>query len=153
MKKIVLAIVLLFACLLLVGCGEKTQVLSCSTTSYASGIKYWDTEDLTFKGKKVTDLKLTLKFDLSNLAGNQTAFDQAVEALRLEYSKAIEKGVTTNVYPEGNYVIAVFTFNPELFDGFLDYMQMSFSPYFSNQSTLEQIQEEFESKNYTCSVK
>ena len=153
MKKGVLAFVLLFACLFLVGCGTKTQILSCGYSATAEGIAYTGTEDYTFKGKKVQDLKLTIKFDLSALENNKDAFDQAVDALRLEYSKAIEPGVTTNVYPEGNYVIAIFTFDPTTFDGYLNYMQKDMSSVFNTEIDIEEAKTAMTIQGYFCNIK
>ena len=123
MRKGILVIALLLGTVLLSGCTlgtTKTETLSCAKPGYMQGISYNEVQELTFQGKKITEYKLILKFDLSSIASDKDKFDQAVDALRTEYSKAIEKGVKTDVYPEGNYAVAMFTMDPEQFDGVLN---------------------------------
>lgn len=156
MKKGFVLATLILSSILLSGCtiGEsKAEVLSCNKASYTSGIAYNETQELTFKGKKITEYKLILKFDLSNVASNKDAFDKAVDALRVEYSKAIEKGVKTDVYPEGNNVVAMFTIDPELFDGILDYNNYDLRKVFNSRVSLKELKPEMEKQSYSCVAK
>ena len=155
MKKGFLIVTLMLSSILLSGCtiGEsKSEILSCSKNGYSSGVSYVETQELTFKGKKITEYKLILKFDLSSIT-NKDLFDETVEKLRVEYSKAIEKGVKTDVYPEGTYAVAMFTMNPELFDGILDYNNYDLRKVFNTRILLEDLKPEMEKQNYSCAIK
>ncbi len=156
MKKGILIIALMLSTILLSGCtiGEtKTEVLSCTKPGNQMGISYNETQELEFKGKKITEYKLILKFDLSSVAENKDTFDTAVDALRAEYSKAIEKGVKTDVYPEGNYVVAMFTMDPEQFDGILDYNNYDLRKIFEARISLKDLKPEMENNHYACVTK
>lgn len=155
MKKGLLIVVLIVGCVLLSGCSifeSKIEVLTCSKMGSSQGILYKEYQDLTFKGKKVTEYKLTLKFDLARIT-DKNSFNDAVDALREEYSKAIEKGVITNVYPEGYYAVAEFTMNPELFDGILDYNNYDLRDVFSSKFYLKDLKPQMEKEGYVCETR
>lgn len=156
MKKGILIVALILSCVLLSGCtigDSKVETLSCSKNGYSSGLSFTEIHDLAFKGKKITEYKMMLKFNLSAIASDKDKFDEAVDKLREEYSKAIEKGVRTDVYPEGNYAVAVFTMDPELFDGILDYNNYDFSKIFEARISLQDLKPEMEKSGYTCIIK
>ena len=155
MRKGILIVTLILGCVLLSGCtigNSKTEVLSCNKNSYTSDLSFNEQHDLSFKGKKISEYKLILKLDLSAIASDKDLFDETVDKLREEYSKAIEKGVKTDVYPEGNYVIAMFTMNPELFDGILDYNNYDLRKIFEAKISLDDLKPEMEKQGYACEV-
>ncbi len=155
MRKGILVIALLLGTVLLSGCtlGGKVETLSCTKPGYMQGISYNEVQELTFQGKKITEYKLILKFDLSSIASDKDKFDAAVDSLRAEYSKAIEKGVKTDVYPEGNNVVAMFTMDPTEFDGVLDYNNYDLRKIFEARISLSELKPEMEKNSYTCTTK
>ena len=155
MRKTFLAIMLIFGTLLLSGCtikDSKIEKISCSRTGYSSGISYDETQNMSFQSKSIIEYKLILKFDLSSVASNKTRFDEAVEELRKEYSKAIERGVKTDVYPDGDKVVTMFTINLELFDGILNYNNYDLRNVFNSKITAQDLKPEMEKQGYSCTI-
>ncbi len=156
MKKGFFIILLTISCFLLVGCtiGEsKKEVLSCNKNDVSSKIPYNITHDLTFTGQKITIYKMTFKFDLSSIYSDKDLFEKTVENLTVEYSKAVENGVTIDVYPDGSNVIVIIEMNSQTFDGVLNYINYDFTKVFKSNVSLEEIKPEMEKELYSCSIK
>lgn len=151
MKKLAL-LVLLLGVLVFTGCSVGNKTLSCSKQAYASGLAYTETDEVYFAGNSVSKYVIKLKFDLTRYASNTETFNKMVEALRLEYSKAIETGVMTSVYPEGSYVNAIFTITMDQFDGYLDYISYDLSAIKKNLYSPTQSKTNFENSGYTCTL-
>lgn len=151
MKKLVL-LILLLGVFAFTGCSVGNKTLSCSTAKTLSGLPYTEGHELHFNGNIVDQYIMKLKFDLSSYASNPTTFNTMVESLRSEYSKAIEPGVMTSVYPEGNYVYAIFTITMSNFDGYLNYTGNDLTKFKNNLYSPSKTKDNFENTGYTCTL-
>ena len=153
MKKIFFLLILVLSSLLLSGCTiAKKEILTCDKASDSGGFLHKETHDLTFMGSRITKYQFIIRFDLSDYATDEEVFDKMVKQLRVEYSKAIERGVTTDVYPEGSDVVVIFSFDSNLFDGILDYNNYDFTKVFNSNVTIAKLKPKLEENGYTCSV-
>ena len=155
MKKYSLIIIILIS-MLFTGCTieeKESNNLSCEKNNISSDIKYKEIQEFNFNGNEINEYKLILRFDFSNFANDQKVFEEITNKLRLEYSKAIEKGVQTDVYPEGNNIIAMFTINPKLFDGILDYNNYDLKKALNSKISPKALKSKMENQNYSCNFK
>ena len=151
MKKLALLGVLV-GILFFTGCSVGNKTLNCTKSGYSSGLSYTQTENVSFTGNKVTTYEIKLKFDLTRYATDPTTFNKMVETLRTEYLKAIEPGVMTTVYPEGNFVNVIFTITMSNFDGYLDYLRLDLSSLIKNLYSPSQSKTSLENSGYSCTL-
>ncbi len=153
MKNKIIIFLLILNCLLLSGCtigNSEPKVLSCSKPYHQNKLNYTETQEITFKGKKITTYRLIFKYDLTSYAYNTTIFNQLIDGIKLELSGAVESGVQVDVYPEGNYAMAIIKIDSESFDGYLDYTKTDFNKMFKSQISWKSLKAEIEKANYVC---
>lgn len=96
MKKILGSIVVTICAILVVGCGSEKK-LNCSkdfSSSMPSGIKMTQDADITFKGDKINNLSMVMKFELPE--SYKSNMDTFVDTMNSTYEKQYGKynGVT-----------------------------------------------------------
>lgn len=96
MKKILGSIVVTICAILVVGCGSEKK-LNCSkdfSSSMPSGIKMTQDADITFKGDKINNLSMVMKFEIPE--SYKSNMDTFVDTMNSTYEKQYGKynGVT-----------------------------------------------------------
>jgi len=149
MKNLKILMAVLFCGILLTGCG-KEETLTCTNTQSASGVKMDQEVSITFNGKKVKNIKMTVDSKATTDVIKEN-WDVFASTLDKQYKKKDSDGIkveTTNNKDKYSYVIDIeIDLDKANKDSLAEYNLSSIA---NAKGSKKEVKESAEKSGFTC---